>query len=357
MAYENVTYESILHRMIDRVTASYPNIDTREGSMLFNALAPAALELAIMYTELDNVLSESFVSTASREYLLTACEQMGMDISVFSASHGVYRGVFNVEVPLGSRWNYDLYNYVVTDYIGLNEDNNHEYKLTCETAGTEPNAITGDLTAITYISDNLTCAKITECLVDGEDETSDEDIRAAYYNYVNNDAVDGNTTQYERWCNEYPGIGHSKVLPLWNGDNTVKLSILSASNGIASEELIAEFQEYIDPNCEGMGNGVAPIGAFVTVSTATEVKVNVAADITMKSGHTDTGVIDEAIRKYFSNISYEKNNVAYMNVGAVILDVEGVESVNNLLLNGATVDIPLENEEIPVLGTSDWVVK
>ena len=356
MAYEHVTYESILHRMMDRVATSYPNIDTREGSMLFNALAPAALELAIMYAELDNVLSESFVSTASREYLLAACEQMGMDISVFSASNGVHKGVFNVEVPLGSRWNYDLYNYVVTYYIGINDDTNYEYKLTCETSGTAPNTITGDLTAITYITSALTYSKITECLVEGEDETPDEEIREAYYNYVNDDAVDGNIAQYKRWCNEYPGIGNTKILPLWNGDNTVKISILSASNGIASDELIAEFQEYIDPNSEGMGNGVAPIGAFVTVSTASEVEVNITADITMKSGYTDTSVIDEAIRKYFSNISYEKNNVAYMNVGAVILGVEGVEAVNTLIINGETSDITLGDEEIPVLGSTNWAV-
>ena len=66
MAYENMTYEVILKRMMDRVTEQYPNLDNREGSLIFNALAPAAIELAIMYTELDNVLKESFIDTASR---------------------------------------------------------------------------------------------------------------------------------------------------------------------------------------------------------------------------------------------------------------------------------------------------
>ena len=66
MAYENMTYEVILQRMMERVTTKYPNLDNREGSIIFNALAPAALELAIMYTELENVLNESFVETATR---------------------------------------------------------------------------------------------------------------------------------------------------------------------------------------------------------------------------------------------------------------------------------------------------
>ena len=70
MIYEDMTYEVILDRMIERVVDSYPEIDTREGSIIYNALAPAALELAIMYTELDNAIAESFVDTASREYIL-----------------------------------------------------------------------------------------------------------------------------------------------------------------------------------------------------------------------------------------------------------------------------------------------
>ena len=356
MAYENVTYEVILQRMMDRVKTDNPTLDTREGSIIFNALAPAAIELAIMYTELDNVLNESFVDTASREYLLTACSQMGMDISAFSATNSIHKGVFNIEVPLGSRWNCDLFNYVVTEYIGVDENNNHEYKLTCETSGYEPNTITGDLVPITYSSPDLTYAKVAECLIEGEDETSDDNIRLAYYDYVNSSAADGCVTQYERWCSEYPGVGNYKIIPLWNGANTVKVSILSASNGVASDELVDEFQKYLDPNSEGMGNGVAPIGSIVTVDTAVEKPITVNATVTMKQGYTDTSKINKVLSEYFAEISYKKNVVAYMSVGAVILSVEGVDAINNLTLNGGTSDIALATNEIPVLNTANWVV-
>ena len=105
MIYEDMTYEVILERMINRVSNQYPNLDTREGSIIFNALAPAAIELAIMYTELDNCLNESFVDTASREYLFRSCEQMGIDTSTFNAKAGIHKGEFDVEVSIGSRWN------------------------------------------------------------------------------------------------------------------------------------------------------------------------------------------------------------------------------------------------------------
>ena len=355
MAYENMTYEFILQRMMNRVRSDYPNLDNREGSIVFNALASAAIELAITYTEIKNALGESFVNTATREYILIACNEMGMDTSVFESSAGVHKGVFNVEVPIGSRWNCELYNYTVTEYIGL-ESEGHAYRMECETFGTSPNNQTGDLTAITDVPDGLTTAKVVECLIEGENETSDEDIRTAYYEFVNSTATDGNVNQYQRWCDEYTGIGNSKIYPLWNGANTVKVSILSASNRAASDELIAEFQEYLDPNSRGMGDGVAPIGAFVTVSTATEIPINVSANVTLKAGYTSTDGIATALTNYFGDISYEKTQVAYMNIGATILGVDGVESINNLLVNGGTADINLTDEQIPVLGTVNWTV-
>ena len=355
MAYESQTYEAILARMIARVTNKYPNLDNREGSLIFDALAPAALELAIAYTELDNCRNESFVNTASREYILIACEQMGIDTSVFEASVGVHKGIFDTQVQIGSRWNCDLYNFVVTSYIGL-EDGYHAYRMDCETEGTAPNNQTGDLTPITDAPSNLSYAKVTECLIEGENETPDEDIKTAYYEFVNSTATDGNVGQYQRWCDDYEGIGNSKVIPQWDGANTVKVSILSASNRAASDELIAEFQEYLDPGTTGMGDGVAPIGAFVTVTTATELPINISANVIMKSGYTDTSTINEALTKHFGETAYVKSQVSYMTIGAVILGATGVDSIGDLTVNGGTADIILEDEQIPVLGTTNWTV-
>lgn len=355
MAYENMTYEVILERMIDRVENKYPNLDTREGSIIYNALAPAALELAIMYTELDNVMAESFVNTATREYILLACEQMGIDTSTFEASCGSHKGLFNVEVPIGSRWSCDLYNYTVTTYLGV-EDSYYAYQMECDTVGTAPNNFTGDLTPITDNPTGMNYAKLVECVIEGEDETSDEDIKTIYYERVRNTVSDGNVYQYKKWCDDYAGIGNAKIIPLWNGANTVKVSILSASNRKATNELIADFQNYLDPNSNGMGDGVAPIGAIVTVTTASEVPINVSATVTMKKGYSDTSGISTVLGAYLNGLAYEKTQVAYMTIGAVILGVDGVESITNLKVNDGTADITLGDEEIPVLGTVNWVV-
>lgn len=357
MAYESMTYELILQRMMSRVTSRYPNLDSREGSIIFNALAPAAVELAIAYSELDNVLAQSFANTATRDYLYILCAQMGMDTTVFDANAGTFKGEFDVKVQIGSRWNCDLYNYVVTEFIEQDATTQYyTYRLTCETLGSAPNSVTGSLSTISDLPNNLNHAELTECLIEGENEYTDDEIRSAYFDFVNSVATDGNVSQYERWCTEYEGIGNYKIFPLWDGDNTVKVSILSSSNRAASDTLIAEFQEYLDPGIEGMGNGEAPIGAFVTVSTATEVPISVTADVQLANGYSSTPDIDTALVEFFSKIAYEKAVVSYMSLGAAILDVPGVEFVSNLLVNGATNDVALASEEIPTLGTTTWTV-
>ena len=362
MSYENMTYEVILKRMIARVTEKYPNLDIREGSIVFNSVASAAVEATIMFTEIDNSRNESFVDTATREYALLGCKQIGMDITQFDASNSFHKGEFNVKVPLGSRWNCDLYNYEVTEYLGI-ENAHYTYRLKCETPGAVPNAIVGDLIAITDNPSGLNYAKLVECIIEGEDETSDEEIKTAYYNFLNSNATDGNILQYQQWCDEYNGIGKYKIFPLWNGANTVKVSILSTSNEVASPELIEEFQNYLDPGVTGMGDGVAPIGAFVTVTTATEVPINVSATVTLKDGYSGTSAIDQSLREYFKELAYTTPTVdtttvvSYFAIASAVLNTEGVASVSNITVNGGSSDVVIGAEEIPVIGTCKWTVK
>ena len=350
-----MTYKYILQRLMDRVTNEHPNVDNREGSIVYNALASAAMELAIKYVELEQARANTFVQTASREYALIGCEQMGMDTSVFDAKVGIHKAYFNIEVPIASRWNCGMYNYTVSEYIGI-EDGYHAYRMVVETVGTEANSNKGDLMPITSSPAGLEYAKLVECLIEGEDYAPIEDIKNSYSSHVNGTKTDGNVAQYENWCATYAGIGNYKIIPLWNGKNTVKVSILSVSNRRASEELIAEFQEYLDPNCEGMGNGVAPIGAFVTVSTATEVPISVTANVILKEGFSDTSVIDKAISDYFAEIAYQKSVLSYMKLGAIIQDAEGVDFITNLVIDGYTEDISFGEEEIPTLGNTNWTV-
>ena len=87
-----MTFEYILGGMLQRVRAANPNLDTREGSIIYSALAPDAVSLTNAYIELDTVLNESFADTASRYYLTLRAKERG--IEPFPATYAVLQGEF-----------------------------------------------------------------------------------------------------------------------------------------------------------------------------------------------------------------------------------------------------------------------
>ena len=118
MLYENMTFENIMDRCLSRVAAS---IDKREGSVVYDAIAPAAAELAIMYIELAYLMDRAFPDTEEGDDLTRKCQER----SVFRtpATAAIRKGYFEdgdggaMDVPIGSRYSGDALNYVVTEKI------------------------------------------------------------------------------------------------------------------------------------------------------------------------------------------------------------------------------------------------
>lgn len=351
--YEHKTFENILSSLLESVAANNSEIDIRPGSIIYTALAPIALELETAYRELDATLEETFLETASKDYLIKHGQQLGVELN--EATYGHYVGEFDVEVNIGDRFNLDAFNYAVIDKISNPTDENQYYtfELVCETAGTTPNAYLGDLTPITFVN-NLTHAKLTSVIVYGEDEEETEAYRYRLLTHIQKQSLDANVYQYEEWLNAYDGVGKYKVLPCWNGTNTVKLVILNSENRAASDEFIDQVQKDFDPPTSqindtvtnstypqgrGMGNGQAPIGAIITVDTPTEIPVVINCTLTVKEGYSSVNVA-EVVDNYLKSIIFEKNSIAYMPISAKIYDVDGVEDVTSLAITvkGKTMD-------------------
>lgn len=70
--YEDQTYETILKRMLARVSDKF---DKREGSVIWDTHSPTAIELQILYVELETLINESYGDTASREFLILLCKE------------------------------------------------------------------------------------------------------------------------------------------------------------------------------------------------------------------------------------------------------------------------------------------
>ncbi len=353
--YENQTYETILERMLARVSDT---VDKREGSIIYDALAPAAAELAQAYAEMEVNYNLSFADTASEEYLTRRTAEFGINRK--GATKARRKGMFTgknglaLDVPLNSRYSIGNLNYVAMEKIIAGT-----YGLECETAGVMGNQQFGTLLPIDYIP-NLAKAELADVLVPGEDEETDEDLRARYYEAVNEPAFGGNIADYKAKINALDGVGGTKVFPAWAGGGTVKCTIITAGWNAPSGELVDEVQTLVDPEQnQGEGLGVAPIGHVVTIAGVQPVTLAVETTLTLASGVTPGQVqpdIETAIEAYLQEqrknwVNQAQITVRIAQIDARMLTVSGVDDVTGTKLNGAEENIALGQEEIPMLGT------
>lgn len=348
--FENMSYEGILQRMLDRVPSTF---DKREGSIIFDALAPAAMEMMSMYIELERVLKETFADTASREYLIKRVAERG--ITPYPASKASLKAKVtpeNLELTMGSRFSLNELNYTVTSKI---EDG--FYVVECETEGSIGNKYFGSLIPIDYI-DGLQSIELVELLIPGEDEESTDSIRKRYFETFGSQAYGGNQKDYIQKTNAISGVGATKVTPIWNGGGTVLLIILNSEFGKASSTLIQKVQEDIDPTQDASGQGIAPIGHIVTVRTADEVEINISTNITFQEGYSFNGAknaITEAIEAYLLEIrkAWADESASVVRISQIetrIMNITGVIDVTATTINGETSNLVLDGYSIPVLG-------
>lgn len=337
-----LTKEEILTRMLDRVENKF---DKREGSVIYDALAPVAYEIEQVLLDYENKLKNTFAGTAERDGLVQRCIEAG--VLPFEATYAIRRMVTTpktLDIQIGERFRCDDLNFIVIEKIedGL-------YNVQCEEKGSKGNYGTGNLIPIDHVAKLETAKLIDDVVIYGEDEEETEALRERYFATLPTMTLDGNVAQYSKWCREFGGIGNYKIFPTWNGINTVKVSILSSENTPASDELIAEFQEFLDPNSEGLGEGKAPIGAMVTVTTAKGVNIDVTAQLTLKSGFIEPLNLREKILEYLKGINYNRNFVSVIAISSIIQNCDGVDVVIDTQLNGGKENIPLTIEEVAVL--------
>lgn len=346
--YENAAYEDILKRMLDQVPA---DMDKREGSIIYDALAPAAVEMQLMYTELYALRNELFADTASREYLVKRAAERGLTPK--AATFAVLKGEFDVEIPIGSRFSLETLNYVAVERITQGQ-----YKMRCETVGTAGNTLFGTLIPIEFIK-GLTRAELTELLIPGEDEEETERFRRRYFGSLNSQAFGGNIADYREKVNGISGVGGVKVYPAWNGGGTVKLVIINSDYGIPSSELIRTVKDAVDPEPNtGAGYGLAPIGHTVTVEGAAEERISISSTIVYQPDYGFERCkedIFQAIDTYLQelNMTWQDDNQTIVRISRIegrFLDIEGIMDTYDTKINGKSGNYALPSSSIAVRG-------
>ena len=365
------TYQNLRQEMLDRVPDTY---DKRDTAPIPTAISPAAYALAGFYLSLDQVQRAAFIQTAVGESLDMLAVIGGL--TRYPASAAVRLGIFNTAVPIGARFSTingtNSINFAVSAAATVSEPEEGftYYQLTAETPGTIGNEYTGPILPITTIP-GLTSAQITDILVPGDDTETDDAFRERLIEALNNRPFGGNIADYRQNVLAIDGVGGVQVYPTWNGGGTVKLSVLGADFLPASPTLVENVQNAIDPPPnQGLGLGLAPIGAKVTVAAPTELTVNVSATLMLAAGYAIGQVqepVEQAIEAYLLSVRQEWDtntsstavsyaaDVYVARITAAIVGVTGVVNATNVQLNGGTADLILtetgETQQVPVIGT------
>ena len=351
--YEEMTYDYIL---ADAKAEAGDGIQKGEGSLVFNALSVLAFELEKLYIEANYILNEGFADTADMEGLVRIAANRGLTRK--PATNAYVSITANVALPIGWRASLKGYNYIVTEEL---DSTNHIYKAMCEEAGSGPNELLGQLTPIDYV-DGLTSAVITQVLIAGDDDETQEELYRRYLESFSTEAFGGNITAYKTIVNAMDGVGGCKVYPVWDGVGTVKVVVQAADGGVPSTYLINQIQEALVPTDGGTGYGFAPIDHDVTVAAVTPVTVNVSTTITYTAGYSWATIGDQitaAVEGYIKSIAEAWSEgdartealVYVSRLEAAVLNVTGVTDIQGTTLNGSTTNLHLDSDEIPVMGT------
>lgn len=355
-------YKSILNRLLSNIDNT---LDKRQGSIIYDALAPAALELAECYNALEIYQEQTYLKTATGQNLDNRVADYGLTrnqptyairiVKVYNTNNELYN------ISIGDRFSipedYGGYNYVLIENISTGI-----YKARCETAGSVGNEYLGILLPLYNIS-GLGKAEITETFQAAEDIEDDESLRKRALNKLNKDAFGGNIADYKRYLDTIDGIGGSKIFPIWNGGGTVKISFINSDYTIPSNEFVNEVQTLIDPiTNHGEGLGLAPIGHTVTVVAPTQLNVNITATLELDEGYTISSVqdnVETAIINYIKEVqqNWENTNNLIIYISRIIvamLSVEGILNVSNVTINNASTDLVLTEtsttQQFPKIG-------
>lgn len=361
--FEAYTYEYLLKDVLDKAPEG---IDTRQGSIFYDAISGILLKVAKLYTDIDLIAEMTSVTSATGDALTARASEYG--IERLAATKAKYYVTFTGTTPTpGERF------YTDGVYFVLREDDTTMY-LEAEIAGLNGNNIYAGTNAVPVNRiEGLTAATFGEIYENGTDAEDDTSLRMRVQEKIAGPAENGNKYHYKTWCESIEGIGQARITPLWNGPNTVKAILIDSAGLPCGAAKVAEVQNYIDPATkgyttivdgrtyvvgDGLGEGVANLGAHFTAAAALAKTINVSFRAELASGATADECVQEAteaITEYLRELVLSTSTAAdiivrYTAIGAILSTLDSLVDYSNLRLNGGTTNITPGEDDTPIVG-------
>lgn len=355
------TEDNIMKRMLKVLP---PDLDQSEGSFIWDSSAPSALMLADAATWAQEVLRRGFASTTFGAYLDLRCEERGINrrVAVKAVGQVEFTGVAGSQIPVGTR--------VATPADVITNTSSVEFETIEPVVITSTGRVNAQVRAIEAGRNGLVPPQSIDVMVTplqgvtgvnnavatigGADVESDESLLERFLLKVRSPGSSGNKANYMQWALDIAGVGGVQVLPLWNGPKTVKVVLIDPEKRAPSSEIVEAVQHYIDP-VTGIGEGMAPIGAEVTVTAAEEVPINIEVKLTLANNATLQEVkalITKGTQDYLKQLAFKDRLIRYTRIAAILLDIPPIIDFSELTINGLSdTNIEMQLGQVAVLGT------
>jgi len=345
-------FNEILARMLDRVPNKF---DKREGSIIYDTLAPTAYILAAQNIMISNLVNLLFADTATGVWLDRVVNDFGMERELATNAVRQMTCTDNAGAPfsvlVGARFAINDLTFIVTEEVAVGT-----YRIKCEQTGTKGNSYSGALLPLDYISGLGAAVLEAEPIIPAQDDETDESLRARFYESVRSVPFGGNRADYREKAMAIDGVGECVVFTASDGmgEGNVGLMIGDDLGNKASSELVAKVQSMFPED----GSGLAVIGHNVSVATSTDFEVSVDVGLTLKTG-TSIDIVapiaKAAIESYIENMEFEIPTVFYAKVVSEVLNSHEAILDATVTVNGGAVNISLsktfDNYQVPVIGT------
>lgn len=364
--YEYNTYEKL---MADVMNEAPPGLDTRQGSIFYDAISAMVNKIAKLYSDIDDTMALYSIATASGEYLDLKAAEHGVSRHPATTAKFYFEHE-GTDPELGARFFHENGHYYI-----LRRSEDEELYLEAEEPGTASNEVQrGDVAVPMVTVNGMTSSTFGDVYEYGTDDEADDDLRTRTMEKIAAPSENGNRGHYKTWCESVTGVGQARIVPLWNGDNTVKAVLVSPLGLPVSQEVEKAVQEYVDPNDKGMtvevngkvynvgdglGNGVANVGAYFTAVAAGQkiIDVSFQAELADRSSEEQVKEAAEAaITEYLKNLVISSRDgagviVRTSAIGAILSDLtEVLVDYHDLQINGSEDNVTVGLDDVPVLG-------
>lgn len=339
------TKDDYVANMNARLTLDENKMEGTFGQDIINAVG---YEMAVQKdTQIDPMIDRAFVSTATGEDLDLAGADNGLPRKAATYSQVLVRvsGLEDQVVSSSVKISYSDVVFTAIEAKTIPAAGYVDVIFKCNTAGTVGNVAEGTVFSFDGNYYGLTSAVAVSKGVGGADREDDESYRERILYKIQNEASSGNEAHYKLWAESVDGVASAKIVPLWNGNGTVKVLISTPDKSTPTQTLIDEVAAYIETQ--------KPIGATVTVDSIEYVNINVVATVTLSDIGSISNVTEEfnaALAQYLS--TYGLTTVSYLRIADLLLQCTGVLDVQSYTLNGGVQSITLTSTQMPRVGVT-----